>query len=148
MLFPPFLILQPPPVESSLDLSTLPKLEEFYSSLIQSQQSAEGSQPEPSCIQTPAKPVQLSTAALSASPMALDSAEKHSGSGSFTYNRQILLKTFLYLFQNITWKIADFSVCLKYLLGSVHFYFATPLFFFLQFGWGESVLHTVEFSSF
>uniref|UniRef100_G1M861 Tudor domain-containing protein 5 n=1 Tax=Ailuropoda melanoleuca TaxID=9646 RepID=G1M861_AILME len=73
-------IQKPPPVESSLDLSTLPKLEEFYSSLIQSQQSAEGSQPEPSCIQTPAKPVQLSTAALSASPMALDSAEKHSGS--------------------------------------------------------------------
>ncbi|XP_040492204.1 tudor domain-containing protein 5 isoform X1 [Ursus maritimus] len=69
-----------PPVESSSDPSTLPKLEEFYSSLIQSQQSAEGSQPQPSCIQTPAKPVQLSTAALSASPTALDSAEKHSGS--------------------------------------------------------------------
>ncbi|XP_045667278.1 tudor domain-containing protein 5 isoform X2 [Ursus americanus] len=69
-----------PPVESSSDPSTLPKLEEFYSSLIQSQQSAEGSQPQPSCIQTLAKPVQLSTAALSASPTALDSAEKHSGS--------------------------------------------------------------------
>uniref|UniRef100_A0A452V4I6 Tudor domain-containing protein 5 n=1 Tax=Ursus maritimus TaxID=29073 RepID=A0A452V4I6_URSMA len=67
-------------VNSSSDPSTLPKLEEFYSSLIQSQQSAEGSQPQPSCIQTPAKPVQLSTAALSASPTALDSAEKHSGS--------------------------------------------------------------------
>ncbi|XP_027977387.1 tudor domain-containing protein 5 isoform X3 [Eumetopias jubatus] len=73
-------IQKQPNLESSSDSSTLPKLEEFYISLIRSQQSAEGSQPEASSIQTPAKPVQLSSAALSATPPVLDPAEKRSGS--------------------------------------------------------------------
>ncbi|XP_059270017.1 tudor domain-containing protein 5 isoform X2 [Mustela nigripes] len=67
-------------VNNSSDSSTLPKLEEFYISLIQSQQSVKGSQPEPSSVQTQATPIQLSAATLSAIPMALDSAEKKSAS--------------------------------------------------------------------
>ncbi|XP_022364251.1 tudor domain-containing protein 5 isoform X4 [Enhydra lutris kenyoni] len=73
-------IQKQPDVENSSDSSTLPKLEEFYISLIQSQQSAKGSQPEPSSVQTQATPVQLPLATLSATSMALDSAEKHSAS--------------------------------------------------------------------
>ncbi|XP_004398167.1 PREDICTED: tudor domain-containing protein 5 isoform X2 [Odobenus rosmarus divergens] len=73
-------IQKQPNLESSSDSSTLPKLEEFYISLIRSQQSAEGSQPEASSVQTPAKPVQLSSVALSATPPLLDPAEKRSGS--------------------------------------------------------------------
>ncbi|XP_025733967.1 tudor domain-containing protein 5 [Callorhinus ursinus] len=73
-------IQKQPNLETSSDSSTLPKLEEFYISLIRSQQSAEGSQPEASSVQTPAKPVQLSSAALSATPPVLDPAEKRSGS--------------------------------------------------------------------
>nr|E1BPH3.1 RecName: Full=Tudor domain-containing protein 5 [Bos taurus] len=48
-------------VKSASDSPALPKLEEFYISLIQSQQSAEGSQFEPSNIQTPPKQIQLSS---------------------------------------------------------------------------------------
>ncbi|XP_021538276.1 tudor domain-containing protein 5 isoform X4 [Neomonachus schauinslandi] len=73
-------IQKQPNLESSSDSSTLPKLEEFYISLIRSQQSSEGSQPEASSVQTPAKPVQLSSAALNAMPPVLDPAEKRSGS--------------------------------------------------------------------
>lgn len=109
---PTFPILQQPSSESSSDSSTLPKLEEFYISLIQSQQSAEGSQFEPSSTQTQAKQTQLPPAAFSATPTGMDSPEKHSGSGRFTYNWQIRWFV-IYLFQNITWKIADFSICLK-----------------------------------
>ncbi|XP_077758003.1 tudor domain-containing protein 5 isoform X1 [Canis aureus] len=69
-----------PNLESSSDSPTLPKLEEFYISLVESQQSAEGSQFEPRSIQTQVKQMQLSTAALSTTPAAVDSPEKHSGS--------------------------------------------------------------------
>ncbi|KAM9705883.1 tudor domain-containing protein 5 isoform 2-T2 [Dama dama] len=50
-----------PNVKSASDSPMLPKLEEFYISLIQSQQSAESSQFEPSSIQTPPKQIQLSS---------------------------------------------------------------------------------------
>ncbi|XP_045839400.1 tudor domain-containing protein 5 isoform X3 [Meles meles] len=73
-------IQKQPNVENSSDSSTLPKLEEFCISLIQSQQSAKGSQPEPSSVQTQATSVQLSAPTLSAASMPLDSAEKHSAS--------------------------------------------------------------------
>ncbi|XP_041603799.1 tudor domain-containing protein 5 isoform X4 [Vulpes lagopus] len=73
-------IQKQPNLESSSDSPTLPKLEEFYISLVESQQSAEGSQFEPSSIQTQVKQMQLSTAALSTTPAAVDSPEKHSGS--------------------------------------------------------------------
>uniref|UniRef100_A0A8C8XYI1 Tudor domain-containing protein 5 n=1 Tax=Panthera leo TaxID=9689 RepID=A0A8C8XYI1_PANLE len=73
-------IQKQPSSESSSDSSTLPKLEEFYISLIQSQQSAEESQFKPSSTQTQAKQTQLPPAAFSATPTGLDSPEKHSGS--------------------------------------------------------------------
>ncbi|XP_040302565.1 tudor domain-containing protein 5 isoform X1 [Herpailurus yagouaroundi] len=73
-------IQKQPSSESSSDSSTLPKLEEFYISLIQSQQSAEGSQFEPSSTQTQAKQTQLPPAAFSATPTGMDSPEKHAGS--------------------------------------------------------------------
>ncbi|MEJ1270204.1 tudor domain containing 5 [Cricetulus griseus] len=63
-----------------LDSSTLPKLEEFYISLIKSQQSAEGSQPEPESIQTQPKHNLLSSVVPSSAPAGLDSPETHSGS--------------------------------------------------------------------
>ncbi|XP_058516717.1 tudor domain-containing protein 5 isoform X3 [Ochotona princeps] len=62
------------------DCSTLPKLEEFYVSLIQSQQLAEGSPFEPDSPQGQPKPIQLSPAALDSPPAALDSPEDHHGS--------------------------------------------------------------------
>ncbi|XP_021121007.1 tudor domain-containing protein 5 isoform X2 [Heterocephalus glaber] len=67
-------------LEDSLDSSTLPKLEEFYISLIQSQQSAEGSQFEPNSILTQPKQIQLSTAVSSSTPTVLDSPQKESAS--------------------------------------------------------------------
>ncbi|KAF5916671.1 hypothetical protein HPG69_005466 [Diceros bicornis minor] len=73
-------IQKQPDRKSSSDSSTLPKLEEFYISFIQSQQSAEGSQIEPNDIQTQEKQIQLSTAALSSTPTVVDSPEEHSGS--------------------------------------------------------------------
>ncbi|XP_031241446.1 tudor domain-containing protein 5 isoform X1 [Mastomys coucha] len=65
---------QQPDLQYPLDSSTLPKLEEFYMSLIKSQQSAEGSQAEPASTQTQ----RASSTAPSSSPA--DSAENHSGS--------------------------------------------------------------------
>ncbi|XP_059998146.1 tudor domain-containing protein 5 isoform X3 [Lagenorhynchus albirostris] len=69
-----------PNLKSSSDSPTLPELEEFYISLIQSQQSAEGGQFEPSSIETCPKQIQLSTAALNSTPAVVDSSQKHSGS--------------------------------------------------------------------
>ncbi|KAM5237680.1 tudor domain-containing protein 5 [Ctenodactylus gundi] len=71
--------LQQPGLEGCSDSPSLPKLEEFYISLIQSQQSAEGSQFEPDNIQTQPTQVQLSTAAL-CSATVVDAPSKHSGS--------------------------------------------------------------------
>ncbi|XP_067570614.1 tudor domain-containing protein 5 [Pseudorca crassidens] len=68
-----------PNLKSSSDSPTLPELEEFYISLIQSQQSAEGGQFEPSSIETCPKQIQLSTA-LNSTPAVVDSSQKHSGS--------------------------------------------------------------------
>ncbi|XP_058430411.1 tudor domain-containing protein 5 isoform X4 [Marmota monax] len=73
-------ILKQPNLKGSLDSSTLPKLEEFYISLFQSQQSAEGSQFEPNNIQTPTKQIQLPTAAASSATVAADAPGEHSGS--------------------------------------------------------------------
>ncbi|XP_039111330.1 tudor domain-containing protein 5 [Hyaena hyaena] len=73
-------IQKQPSSESSSDPSTLPKLEEFYISLIQSQQSEEGSQFESSSAQMQAELTQLPPAALNATPMGTGSPEKHSGS--------------------------------------------------------------------
>ncbi|XP_021030852.1 tudor domain-containing protein 5 isoform X4 [Mus caroli] len=65
-------IQQQPDLQYPLDSSTLPKLEEFYISLMKSQQSAERSQSEPASIQT--------HAGLSSTPAVGDSPENHSGS--------------------------------------------------------------------
>ncbi|XP_016060515.1 PREDICTED: tudor domain-containing protein 5 [Miniopterus natalensis] len=73
-------IQKQPNLEGSSSSSTLPKLEEFYISLIQSQQSAEGSQCEPHNVQTQPQQVQLSAAALASTPTVVDSPEKPSGS--------------------------------------------------------------------
>uniref|UniRef100_A0A8D2GV14 Tudor domain-containing protein 5 n=1 Tax=Urocitellus parryii TaxID=9999 RepID=A0A8D2GV14_UROPR len=73
-------ILKQPNLKGSLDSSTLPKLEEFYISLFQSQQSAEGSKFEPNNIQTPTKQIQLPTAAASSATVAADDPGEHSGS--------------------------------------------------------------------
>uniref|UniRef100_A0A452G9J9 Tudor domain-containing protein 5 n=1 Tax=Capra hircus TaxID=9925 RepID=A0A452G9J9_CAPHI len=63
-------------VKSASDSPVLPKLEEFYISLIQSQQSAEGGQFEPSNTQTPPKQIQLSSPpALASSGSAPDFSE-------------------------------------------------------------------------
>uniref|UniRef100_A0A8C6RB74 Tudor domain-containing protein 5 n=1 Tax=Nannospalax galili TaxID=1026970 RepID=A0A8C6RB74_NANGA len=63
-----------------LDSSTLPKLEEFYISLIKSQQSAERSQSEPVSIQTQPKHSQLPSAVPSSTPVVVDTLENHSDS--------------------------------------------------------------------
>ncbi|XP_008541747.2 tudor domain-containing protein 5 isoform X1 [Equus przewalskii] len=69
-----------PGLKSSSDSSALPQLEEFYISLIQSQQSAEGDRVEPNDVQNQEKQIQLSTAALSSAPTVVDSPENHSSS--------------------------------------------------------------------
>ncbi|XP_062962478.1 tudor domain-containing protein 5 isoform X2 [Cynocephalus volans] len=62
-----------PNLKESSDSSTLPKLEEFYISLTESQQSAEGSQFESNDIQTQPEQIQLSTAVLSSATAVVDS---------------------------------------------------------------------------
>ncbi|XP_036720613.1 tudor domain-containing protein 5 isoform X3 [Balaenoptera musculus] len=69
-----------PDLKSSSDSPALPELEELYISLIQSQQSAEGGQFEPSSIETRPEQIQLSTAALNSTPAVVASPQKHSGS--------------------------------------------------------------------
>ncbi|KAF6076104.1 tudor domain containing 5 [Phyllostomus discolor] len=69
-----------PHLEGSPDPSALPELEEFYVSLVQSQQPADGSQGEPPVAQTQPGPVPRSAAALDAAPPAADPPERHSGS--------------------------------------------------------------------
>ncbi|XP_066111223.1 tudor domain-containing protein 5 [Saccopteryx bilineata] len=68
-------IQKQPDLDGLPDSSTLPELEELCVSLIQSQQSAEGSQSEPDSGQ-----VQLSAEALALTPTVVGSPEKHSGS--------------------------------------------------------------------
>ncbi|CAH6789327.1 Tdrd5 [Phodopus roborovskii] len=63
-----------------LDSSTLPKLEEYYISLIKSQQSAEGSQSEPENIQAQPKHNLLSSTVPSSATAGRDSPETHSDS--------------------------------------------------------------------
>lgn len=65
--------------QSPLDSSTLPKLEEFYISLIKSQ-PVEVSQSEPVSIQTQPKHTLLSSTVPSSAPAGLDSPGTHSGS--------------------------------------------------------------------
>ncbi|XP_054312002.1 tudor domain-containing protein 5 isoform X1 [Pongo pygmaeus] len=67
-------------INGSSDSSTLPKLEEFCTSLTQSEQSADGSQSEPNNSQTQPKQIQLSTAVPCSTTAVDDSAEKPSGS--------------------------------------------------------------------
>ncbi|XP_004643496.1 tudor domain-containing protein 5 isoform X2 [Octodon degus] len=67
-------------LEDSLDSSTLPKLEKFYISFIQSQQSEEGSQFEPNNILTQPEETQLSPAGSSSTPTVVDSQEQESAS--------------------------------------------------------------------
>ncbi|XP_057391835.1 tudor domain-containing protein 5 isoform X4 [Balaenoptera acutorostrata] len=69
-----------PDLKSSSDSPALPELEELYISLIQSQQSAEGGQFEPSSIETRPEQIQLSTTALNSTPAVVASPQKHSGS--------------------------------------------------------------------
>ncbi|XP_033053574.1 tudor domain-containing protein 5 isoform X2 [Trachypithecus francoisi] len=64
-------------INGSSDSSTLPKLEEFYTSLTQSEDQ---SQSEPNNSQTQPKQIQLSTAVPRSTPAVDDSAEKPSGS--------------------------------------------------------------------
>ncbi|KAL1775108.1 tudor domain-containing protein 5 isoform X1 [Sigmodon hispidus] len=63
-----------------LDSPELPKLEEFYISLIKSQQSAEGSQSDPVSAQTPPKHSLLSSTVPRSAPAGANSPETHSGS--------------------------------------------------------------------
>ncbi|XP_053771446.1 tudor domain-containing protein 5 [Desmodus rotundus] len=74
-------IQKQPNLEGSSDSSTLPELEEFYVSLVQSQQLPAGSQGEPPGSQTQTGPVPRPAAALDAAPSAVDSPERRSGSG-------------------------------------------------------------------
>ncbi|XP_008049989.1 tudor domain-containing protein 5 isoform X2 [Carlito syrichta] len=71
-------IQKQPDLKDSSDSSTLPELEEFYISLIQSQQSAKGSQFEP--IHAQPQHIQLSTGVPISTPTVVDSPEKYSGS--------------------------------------------------------------------
>ncbi|XP_072867836.1 tudor domain-containing protein 5 isoform X3 [Chlorocebus sabaeus] len=64
-------------INGSSDSSTLPKLEEFYTSLTQSEDQ---SRSEPNNSQTQPKQIQLSTAVPHSTPAVDDSAEKPSGS--------------------------------------------------------------------
>ncbi|XP_057391821.1 tudor domain-containing protein 5 isoform X2 [Balaenoptera acutorostrata] len=73
-------IQKQPDLKSSSDSPALPELEELYISLIQSQQSAEGGQFEPSSIETRPEQIQLSTTALNSTPAVVASPQKHSGS--------------------------------------------------------------------
>nr|XP_021523748.1 tudor domain-containing protein 5 isoform X2 [Aotus nancymaae] len=66
-------------LNGSSDSSTLPELEECYTSLTQSEQSAYGSQSELSNSQTQPKQTQPSTAVSSSTPGVDDSAEQPSG---------------------------------------------------------------------
>ncbi|XP_045694775.1 tudor domain-containing protein 5 isoform X3 [Phyllostomus hastatus] len=68
-------------LEGSSDPSALPELEEFYVSLVQSQQpAAAGSQGEPPGAQRQPGPVPRSAAALDAAPPAVGPPERRSGS--------------------------------------------------------------------
>ncbi|XP_006887833.1 PREDICTED: tudor domain-containing protein 5 [Elephantulus edwardii] len=68
-------------VNDSSDSSTLHQsLEDFYISLIHSQQSTEGSHFGPNSIPSQPKQIQLSTTTSSSAPAVVDSTEKHSGS--------------------------------------------------------------------
>ena len=78
-------ILQQADSQGPLDSSTLTKLEEFYISLIKSQQSVEGSQSEPVSIQTQPKHSLLSYTVPSSAPAWLDSPVTHYVSGRFAY---------------------------------------------------------------
>nr|KAF6316671.1 tudor domain containing 5 [Pipistrellus kuhlii] len=73
-------IQKQPNSEGSSYSSPLPKLEEFYISLIQSQQSAEGSPCELHSMQMQPQQAQLSAAALDSPPTMVDSPENHSSS--------------------------------------------------------------------
>ncbi|XP_054567742.1 tudor domain-containing protein 5 isoform X5 [Eptesicus fuscus] len=73
-------IQKQPNSEGSSYSSPLPKLEEFYISLIQTQQSAEGSPCELHSTQMQPQQAQLPAAALDSPPTMVDSPEKHSDS--------------------------------------------------------------------
>ncbi|XP_055480555.1 tudor domain-containing protein 5 isoform X1 [Psammomys obesus] len=69
-----------PDLKYPLDSSTLPRLEEFYISLIKSQQSAEEGQAEPASVQPQPQHGQVSSAVPISAPAVADSPENHSGS--------------------------------------------------------------------
>ncbi|KAM5295328.1 tudor domain-containing protein 5 [Glossophaga mutica] len=74
-------IQKQPHLEGSSDSSALLELEEFYVSLVQSQQPAAGSQGEPPRAPAPPGPVPRSVAALAAAAPAADPPERRPGSG-------------------------------------------------------------------
>lgn len=117
----PVSILQQADSQSPLDSSTLPKLEEFYISLIKSQQPVEGSQSEPVSIQTQPKHNLLSSTVPSSAPAGLDSPGTHSGSGRFAYpaHAQLSSRKFALLLkppslENVPRKMTGTSVYSKF----------------------------------
>lgn len=82
---PSFYIFQEIGLEDALDSPTLPRLEEFYISFIQSQKSAKGNHFETNNILTEPKQIRLSTAVSNSTPAVVDSPRKESASGRFTY---------------------------------------------------------------
>ena len=109
-------------------------------SLVQSQQLPAGSQGEPPGAQTQTGLVPRPAAALDAAPSAVDSPERSSGSGRFSYHGKTQWlaawpKTPSYSEHNL--KNADSSICRK--SWGQSFLLTLPLsFFFLQSG---EVLH-------
>ncbi|XP_063095862.1 tudor domain-containing protein 5 isoform X2 [Cavia porcellus] len=67
-------------LEDALDSPTLPRLEEFYISFIQSQKSAKGNHFETNNILTEPKQIRLSTAVSNSTPAVVDSPRKESAS--------------------------------------------------------------------
>ncbi|XP_017915474.1 PREDICTED: tudor domain-containing protein 5 [Capra hircus] len=88
-------------VKSASDSPVLPKLEEFYISLIQSQQSAEGGQFEPSNTQTPPKQIQLS------SPPALASSGSVEGSPESLENEDFSSSSAITVFKDTSQGAVD-----------------------------------------
>ncbi|KAG5202522.1 hypothetical protein JEQ12_003912 [Ovis aries] len=88
-------------VTSASDSPVLPKLEEFYISLIQSQQSAEGGQFEPSNTQTPPKQIQLS------SPLALVSSGSVEGSPESLENEDFSSSSAITVFKDTSQGAVD-----------------------------------------
>ncbi|XP_051714201.2 tudor domain-containing protein 5 isoform X1 [Oryctolagus cuniculus] len=73
-------VQEQPSLDDSPDCSTLPKLEELYVSLIQSQQLAEGSHADPDSMQSQPRQMEPKTDTRGSTPAASEDPEQHHGS--------------------------------------------------------------------